>query len=124
MSAPKGFRKVETALGGFWKPTKKGQSVMGVITEKVTLKGVEGKDNVFFSLRLTTEEAGPIEDSEGKSVKPRVGMLVGVSGAVIRTFATGREGREVYLEFQGMGKPKGGKQAPRLYDCYDSEESP
>jgi hypothetical protein len=123
MAAPKGFKKVETGTAGFWRPAKKGDCLQGVVGTARTVEGADGKPNTFFSIRITNVKSGPIATKSGKRVTPHMGMNVGAGGTVLRDFLTGREGREVFLEFTGMGEASKGHSAPRLFDCYDSEEA-
>lgn len=118
-----GFRKVETHLGGFWKPTQIGQQIRGVVGQAVEVKGKEDKLNTFYTLTLTTDDGGPIKSGEDKTIKPEVGMIVGVGGKMLLTFLRGREGAEVILVYAGLGPKKPGQNAPKLYDTYEREES-
>jgi hypothetical protein len=121
MAAPKGFKKVETGLGGFWKPTKEGQHVQGIIGHAVETKGVDGKPNVFYTFRLLDEKSGPIVNANGKPLKTYEGMLIGIGGKTLLTFFADRLGKEVYIEYQGLGVAKRGQNAPKLYDTFESE---
>lgn len=124
MAAPKGFKKVETGISGFWKPTKGGShSVQGVVGHAVETKGADDKPNTFYMLRLTTDEGGPIVTGQNKPVKMRVGMVVGIGGRTLQTFLHENMGREVYLEYRGLGEAKKGQSAPKLFDTFVSEES-
>lgn len=124
-AAPKGFKKVETAIAGFWKPAKVGQSLQGVVGHQVETKGADGKANVYFVVRLTSEESGPIARNSdgkggGKAVKPAIGMLVGVGGRTLQTFLKEREGREVFLSYAGLGEAKRGQNPPKLYETFEA----
>lgn len=117
-NAPAGFHKIETSIAGFWKPTKEGQTIQGSIMEAIQIKGRDG-DNTFYTLCLTSEEGGPILSSDDKPVKPEEGMIVGVGGKMLLPFLRGREGREVFLVYAGLGKKKSGQSAPKMYETYE-----
>lgn len=120
-----GFRKVETHLGGFWKPTHDGQHLRGIVGQAVEVKGKEDKMNTFFTLILTSTEGGPIFGGEGgdKKIAMEQGMIVGVGGKMLLTFLRGREGKEVLLVYRGLGPKKAGQNAPKLYDTYERDDS-
>jgi hypothetical protein len=120
MAAPKGFKKVETGISGFWKPTKAGHSLQGVVGHAVETKGADGKPNTFYMLRLKTDDSGPIATGAGKVVRAVEGMVVGVGGRTLQTFLGERIGQEVFLEYKGLGDAKRGQSAPKLYDCYET----
>jgi hypothetical protein len=122
-NAPPGFQKIETSIAGFWKPDKPGQSVQGIVGEAVTVKGKDG-NNVFYTLTLTPDadgeaHGGPIATAEDKPVKGAVGMMIGVGGKMLLIFLRGREGREVYITYTGLGKKKPGQSAPKMFDTYE-----
>lgn len=117
----KGFKKVETHLAGFWKPTADGQHVRGIVVQAIEVQGREEKANTFYTVQLTSEEGGPIKDGDDKTVKPEVGMIVGVGGKMLLTFLRGREGKEVLLVYRGLGPKKPGQNAPKMYDTYERE---
>jgi len=125
-SVPKGFKKVDNGIAGFWKPTKEGEGLQGIVGHMVETPGADGKPNRFFTVRVTTEESGPIVSNTGRVVKTEVGTLVGVGGRVLANFLGERagSGREVVLVYKGLGKAKTGRNAPKLYETYDSEEMP
>lgn len=118
-----GFKKVETHLAGFWKPTHDGQHVRGIVTQAIEVKGREDdKTNTFYTLLLTAEDGGPIKDGDDKTIKPESGMMIGVGGKMLLSFLRGREGKEVLLIYRGLGPKKPGQSAPKLYDTYEREE--
>jgi hypothetical protein len=117
-----GFKKVETHLAGFWKPTADGQHLRGIVTQAIEVKGKDEKLNTFYTLLLTSEEGGPIKDGEDKTIKTEAGMIVGVGGKMLLSFLHGREGKEVMLIYRGLGAKKPGQNAPKLYDTYEREE--
>ena len=121
-TAPKGFKKVETGLTGFWRPTKVGQCLQGVVGHAVETKGRDGKSNTFFVLRLSTSDCEGVSSQNGKALKADIGMLVGVGGKVLHTFLSEHTGREVYLIYKGLGDAKRGQNAPKLFDVYESVE--
>lgn len=121
---PTGFRKVETHLAGFWKPELVGQSLQGVVGEAVEVKGLDGKLNVFYSLTLTSDQGGPIKGKDDKTVPTVVGQMIGVGGKMLLIFLRGREGKEVYITYTGLGPKKTGQNAPKMFDTFerDSDE--
>ncbi len=121
MAAPKGFRKVETSLAGFWKPEKAGQCLRGVVGHAIEARSPTGETNTFYSIKLTDILGGPVVSRAGKTIKHAVGQQVGVGGKTLLTFLRENVGREVYLEYKGLGDAKKGQNAPKLYDCYVME---
>lgn len=120
--APEGFRKIETHLMGFWKPEKEGESVQGIVGEAVERVGLDGKPNTFYSITLTTDDAGPVKTREdNKTIKVTAGQMIGVGGKMLLVFLRGREGKEVYLRYAGLGPAKRGQNAPKLFDTYERE---
>lgn len=119
----KNFKKVDNGIAGFWKPTKEGEGLQGVVGHTVETKGVDGRPNVFVMLRLTREDSGPIVTGNGRVVKSTVGMNVGVGGKMLLNFLSERTGHEVALVYRGLGDPKRGMNPPKLYDTYDSTEA-
>lgn len=122
-SAPEGFTKVETHLAGFWKPTIAGQSIQGIVGESVKVAGKDGKENNFYTLQLT-EHGGPIVTSDDKKVEPTPGIMVGIGGKMLLIFLRGREGKEVYLTYTGLGPKKPGQNQAKMFDTFerDSDE--
>ena len=118
---PAGFKKVETHLAGFWKPEIPGQSVQGVVGEAIEVQGADGKLNTFYSLTLTTNEAGPIKDKGDKKVDVGEGQMIGIGGKMLLIFLRGREGKEVYLTYTGLGPKKPGQSAPKMFDTFERE---
>lgn len=121
--APAGFRKVETSLLGFWKPTAAGELIQGMVGTAIETRGADGKPNRFYPIHLTTLEASSIISQDDKEVRPTLGGMVGVSGAMLRSFLAAREGTEVVLVYKGKGKAKPGQSAPKLYETYERGES-
>ena len=117
---PAGFKKVETHLAGFWKPEIVGQSVQGIVGEAVDVRGKDDTINTFYTLRLT-EHGGPINTADDKKVEPEPGMMIGVGGKMLLIFLRGREGREVYLTYTGLGPKKPGQNAPKMFDTFERE---
>jgi hypothetical protein len=119
-----GFRKVETHLIGFWKPEIAGQAVQGIVGDAVEVVGTDGKANTFYSLTVTTNDAGPIVGKDNKKIDVGAGQMIGIGGKMLIPFLRGREGREVYLEYTGLGKKKAGQNAPKMFDTFerDAEE--
>lgn len=118
-----GFKKIETHLAGFWKPSADGQHIRGIVVQAIEVQGREEKANTFYTLQLTSEEGGPIKDGDDKTIKPETGMIVGVGGKMLLTFLRGREGKEVLLVYRGLGSKKPGQNAPKLYDTYERDDS-
>jgi len=123
-ASPTGFKKVETHLAGFWKPEIPGQAVQGIVGEAVEVQGKDGKLNTFYSLTLTTNDGGPIKGKDDKRVEVGEGQMIGVGGKMLLIFLRGREGKEVYISYTGLGPKKPGQNAPKMFDTYerDSEE--
>lgn len=120
--APEGFRKIETHLQGFWKPEKPGEIVQGIVGEAVERIGLDGKPNTFYSITLTTDDSGPIKTREdNKTIKVSAGQMIGVGGKMLLVFLRGREGKEVYLRYSGLGPAKRGQNPPKLFDTYERE---
>ena len=119
-----GFRKIETHLIGFWKPEIAGQMVQGLVGDAVEAVGPDGKANTFYSLTVTTPDGGPIKDKDGKKIEVAPGQMIGVGGKMLIPFLRGREGKEVVLEYIGLGKKKTGLNPPKMFDTYerDSDE--
>lgn len=123
-NAPKGFKQVDNSLSGFWKPSKAGQHLQGVVRHMIESKNAlnsNGKPNQFYAIRLTSPDSGPIIDNHEKDVTPEEGMLIGVGGAVLLNFLAERVGKEVYLVYKGLGKAKKGQSAPKMYETYERE---
>ena len=118
---PEGFRKVETHLAGFWKPEIVGQSIQGIVGEAVEVQGKDGKINVFYSLTLTSDQGGPIKGKDDKKIEMVPGQMVGVGGKMLLIFLRGREGKEVYITYTGLGPKKAGQNAPKLFDTFERE---
>ncbi len=119
---PGGFRKVDTHLAGFWKPEIAGQSVQGLVGEAIEVQGVDGKVNTFYSLTLTTNDGGPVVGKDGKKIEIGQGMMIGVGGKMLLIFLRGREGKEVYLTYTGLGPKKPGQNAPKMFDTFERAE--
>jgi len=120
-ASPAGFKKVETHLAGFWKPEISGQSVQGIVGEAVEVQGKDGKINVFYSLTLTTNECGPIRGKDDKKVDVGEGQMIGVGGKMLLIFLRGREGKEVYITYTGLGPKKPGQNAPKMFDTFERD---
>ena len=120
-SAPEGFRKIETHLAGFWKPEIAGQSIQGVVGEAVEVQGTDGKSNVFYSLTLTSDQGGPIVGKDGKKIPTVPAQMIGVGGKMLLIFLRGREGKEVYITYTGLGPKKAGQNAPKLFDTFERD---
>jgi len=120
--APPGFRKVETTLAGFWKPEIEGQSVQGIVGEAIEQQGKDGKSNVFYLLTLTTDDAAPIKDKSEKTIAVSAGQMIGVGGKMLLIFLRGREGKEVFITYTGLGPKKAGQNAPKLFDTFERED--
>lgn len=118
--APHGYRKVETGIAGFWKPTEPGQSVSGVVGHRVEGE-YKGRKNVYFTFKVADDTSGPITSGDGEPVTVEGGLNVGVGGAVLQTFLAEHEGQAVHLFYTGMGTAKKGQNAPKLFDCYELE---
>lgn len=121
--APKGFKQVDNSLGGFWKPSKGGEHLQGIVGHLIEAKSAQkdGKTNRFYAVRLTSADSAPIVNTDDKPITAEVGMLVGVGGAVLMTFLNDRMGKEVYLAYKGLGKAKRGQNAPKMYDTFEKE---
>ena len=119
-----GFRKVETHLVGFWKPEIAGQSIQGIVGDAVEVVGNDGKANTFYSVTVTTNDSSPILGKDNKKIEVGAGQMIGVGGKMLIPFLRGREGREVYITYTGLGKKKPGQNAPKMFDTFerDTEE--
>ena len=117
-----GFRKVETHLVGFWKPEIAGQSVQGIVGDAVEVQGADGKINVFYSLTLTTNEGGPIKDKANKKIEVGEGQMIGVGGKMLLVFLRGREGKEVYISYTGLGPKKPGMNQAKMFDTFERDQ--
>lgn len=120
-TSPTGFRKVETHLAGFWKPEIAGQSVQGIVGDAVEVQGKDGKINTFYSLTLTSDDCGPIRGKDDKKVDAGAGQMIGVGGKMLLIFLRGREGKEVYISYTGLGPKKPGQNAPKMFDTFERE---
>jgi hypothetical protein len=120
-ATPEGFRKIETHLAGFWKPEISGQMIQGVVGEAVEVRGLDNKINTFYSLTLTSDQGGPIEGKDKKTVPTVVGQMVGVGGKMLLIFLRGREGKEVYIQYTGLGPKKAGQNAPKMFDTFEKD---
>lgn len=123
---PEGFEKVEGArIAGFWIPEIAGQSVRGIVGEMITKTQPDGKLNTYCNLILTADEIGGSvigQDPDTKrkrKVEVGSGMIIGVGGAVLLSRLRGREGKEVYIRFVGLGEKVKGKHQARLYDVFE-----
>lgn len=116
---PAGFEQVETNLVGFWKPENPGSTLQGVVESVVTTEGQDGRPNQFYAVRLTSNTGGPIVNNDGQTLDTEAGARVGVGGAMLASFLKTRIGKEVYLIYKGLGSPKKGRSAAKLYDCYE-----
>jgi len=122
VKAPAGYREVDNALNGFWKPRSPGDFIEGIVGHRIDAV-VNGKPSVFFSFKLADDTCDCIESAGGKKVAPDAGMLVGIGGATLRTFLEERSGKAVYIVFKGMGNAKPGQSAPKLYATFEQGES-
>lgn len=120
-ASPEGFRKVETHLAGFWKPVIVGQSIQGLVGEAVEVQGKDNKVNVFYSLTLTSDHGGPIVGKDDKKIDTVSGQMIGVGGKMLLIFLRGREGKEVYITYTGLGPKKAGQNAPKLFDTFERD---
>jgi hypothetical protein len=120
---PEHFKQVDNTLNGFWKPKTEGDGIQGVVGPLVASKGADGKENNFFTLRITVESSGPIVAAGDKPVETETGLLVGIGGRTIAAFLAANEGKEVALVYRGLGRAKPGRNPPKLYDTYVSTES-
>jgi|HubBroStandDraft_2_1064218.scaffolds.fasta_scaffold00423_20 hypothetical protein len=118
---PKGFRKVETGIAGFWKPTSPGQFIVGIVGHAVETKGTDGRPNVYFTFKLADDTSGPIETGDGKVVESEAGLNIGVGGKTLQTFLQDHVGQPVWIAFRGLGAPKKGQNAPKLYDAFERD---
>lgn len=124
--APNGFKKIESPhISGFWVPEIVGQSIQGVVGDLVTAAGKDGKPNVYCQLLLTSNEGGPVigvdENKRKRKIEVGEGMIVGVGGAVLLNLLRGRDGKEVMIQFTGLGPKKPGKNQARMYDAFERE---
>jgi hypothetical protein len=119
--APPGYRKVETRIGGFWKPKKKGDFIEGVVGHRVSTQGIDGKENSYYTFRLADDQCTSLESSDGKHLAADGGALVGIGGKTLLTFLEEHEGRAVYIVYKGLGIAKKGQNAPKLYDTFERE---
>lgn len=124
--APEGFTKVEGAhIAGFWVPEIPGQSVQGLVGDFITKQGVDGKPNTYCHLTLTVDDVGgqiigqDPDTKRKRKVEVGSGMVIGVGGAVLLSRLRGREGREVYIAFDGLGPKVKGKHQARLYNVFE-----
>jgi hypothetical protein len=117
---PQGFREIDNSLTGFWKPTTAGETLQGVVGQRITTKGAEGKPNTFYAIRLVSPAPG-VQNDKGEDVETEAGDLIGVGGALLLAFLAANEGREVYLIYKGLGTKKPGKNAPKMYGTYVKE---
>lgn len=122
-TAPAGYTKVETRIQGFWKPKDPGDWIEGVVGERVEMPGSDGKSNVWFTLRLATDECEHIENAKGEHVPAEGAMLVGIGGKTLANFMTSHVGLAVYIVYKGLGTAKKGQNAPRLYDTYEKGDA-
>lgn len=120
---PAGFKKVETGIGGFWKPSREGQSIQGRVNHEIEASGLDGKPNKFFILTLTEVDGVEVHSRAGKKVSPHEGMLVGVGGKTLMPFLSQNLGREVWIAYKGLGEPKKGQNPPKLYETYVQAEA-
>lgn len=123
IAAPKGFRKVETTLAGFWKPELPGQAIQGVVGQVVSIRGVDGKENEFYTLKITDEEiSAPVVDKEDNPVQLDHGSMIGVGGKMLLTFLREHTGKEVHIVYRGLGIAKKGQNPPKMFDTFAREE--
>lgn len=125
---PKGYRKVELRLSGFWKPEKPGDWIEGIVGERIEGKGHDGKENVYYSFIVASDDVkGPFERKDEKGMTQKVpaeaGLRVGISGRTLLAFLHDRVGQPVYIRYRGLGRAKPGQSAPKLYDTFEREES-
>lgn len=116
-----GFRKVETHLAGFWKPEIAGQSIQGIVGEAVEVRGKDDKVNTFYTIKLTTDTGGPIKTADDKKIQITEGMMVGIGGKMLLIFLRGREGKEVYITYTGLGPKKAGQNAAKMFDTFERD---
>lgn len=121
VASPAGFKKIETHLAGFWKPEIAGQSVQGIVGDAVEVVGKDKQVNVFYSLTLTTNDAGPIKGKDDKNVEVGEGQMIGVGGKMLLIFLRGREGKEVFITYTGLGPKKPGQNAPKMFDTFERD---
>jgi hypothetical protein len=118
--APKGFRKVDGTLLGFWKPDLEGEVLQGTVGSRIEAAGSDGKPNVFFAVTLT-DTVMNIVTSDDETINAPAGSTVGVGGKMLITFLEARAGQEVALVYRGLGKAKPRQSAPRLFDTFERE---
>jgi hypothetical protein len=119
---PKHAKKVDNGIIGFWKPDTEGQGIQGIVGHVVDATNRDGQTNQFYTLRVTTEESGPIVSGTGRVLKTEVGRMVGVGGRTVLNFLSEHIGQEVILIYRGLGDAKKGRNAPKLYDTYELNE--
>jgi hypothetical protein len=116
--------KVDNAINGFWKPSSPGEACQGIVGKQVESQGSDGKPNVFYMLRITNPQSGPIVQTGDKPVTDvEAGMVVGVGGRTLASFFETNPGAEVILVYLGLGPKKPGKNPAKLYDTYVVKES-
>jgi len=120
---PESFKQVDNTLGGFWKPTEPGQGIQGVVGHRVETIGADKKENIFYTIKLTMLESGPIVGVGDKVVEVEMGMLIGIGSRTVQAFLAANEGKEIALVYRGLGKAKPGRNAPKLFDTFVSTES-
>ena len=106
-SLPKGFKAITGGGGDAIEWKKAGQIVHGVVIEvKTVARKVfkKGEDPNFRILRIK-------EKGTGKEVG------VFEKAALRGLFDAAKKGREVYIEFLGMGKKVGKKSPPYLFNA-------
>ena len=86
------------------------------------MQGKDHKVNVFYSLTLTTEDGGPILGKDNKAISCMPGQMIGIGGKMLLIFLRGREGKEVYITYTGLGPQKAGQNPAKLFDTFERGE--
>lgn len=123
--APEGFTKVEGAhIAGFWVPDVPGESIRGIVGDLISKIGKDGMVNAYRPLELTSNEVGGAivtqdENKRKHKIEVGEGMIVGVGGAVLLSRLRGRDGREVFIRYTGLGEKQRGKNQARMFDVFE-----
>ena len=101
--------KYQESTGNFWKPTKKGESVEGLLINKEIDVGVN-KSIIYYIEKLENNE------------------VIQIWGTTIldQRMIPVKIGQQVLITYKGLGEPgKGGKQAPHIWKVeYKDPDAP
>lgn len=106
-----------------WKPENAGEAMVVEYAQRETIK--PPKDEEFTAHTFILKEWTPgltLTRSENE-ITPTVGMKISASGKVLDSALTEKDGGKTFLiRYDGLGKKKGKKNAPKLFKISEITE--